>query len=62
MFDWIFFDRGDVTAANAGGIKAMWFSSGNHAARSGAKFSILRESTELPQRLEEWGFFAFGRT
>ena len=45
----------DVLAANAAGIKAVWFNARDQESRSGADFRTIHALTELPERLEEWG-------
>jgi FMN phosphatase YigB (HAD superfamily) len=54
------FDQ-DVTAANAVGIKAVWFNARNQESRTGADHRTIHAFTELPRILEEWGFPASGQ-
>lgn len=51
----------DVTAANAMGIKAVWFNARDLESRSGADFCTIHEFKELPLVLEDWGLLASGK-
>jgi len=46
----------DVTAANAVGIKAVWFNEKSHATRESSEHITIHHLRELPARLAAWGF------
>jgi len=48
----------DVTAANAMGIKGVWFNSRSRESRSGAEYRTIHALIELPPALDQWGFLA----
>ena len=51
----------DVTAANAVGIKAVWFNEKTHESRNGREFRTIHHLAELPAPLTDWGFLATGK-
>lgn len=46
----------DVLAANAVGIKAVWFNEKGEEAKTGVDFHTIHRLGELPFLLERWGF------
>lgn len=50
----------DVTAANAMGIKGVWFNEKSHETREGIDHLTIHNLRELPTRLEAWGFLNDG--
>jgi putative hydrolase of the HAD superfamily len=50
----------DVTAANAVGIKGVWFNEKSHETREGVDHLTIHNLRELPARLKAWGFLNDG--